>query len=96
MDQPESPQKKPYVLDESPGKKAWCACGLSQKQPFCDGSHKGTEFLPIVVEVKKKEKWPGAAASKAAENLSVTAPIPSCRPQVSCYRSLGAGYARGN
>ena len=21
---------------------AWCACGLSQKQPFCDGSHKPT------------------------------------------------------
>ena len=22
----------------------WCACGLSKKQPFCDGSHSGTEF----------------------------------------------------
>ncbi|MCX7312029.1 MAG: CDGSH iron-sulfur domain-containing protein [Alphaproteobacteria bacterium] len=25
----------------------WCACGKSQKQPFCDGSHKGTEFSPL-------------------------------------------------
>lgn len=25
----------------------WCACGKSQKQPFCDGSHAGTEFTPI-------------------------------------------------
>lgn len=25
----------------------WCACGLSQTQPFCDGSHKGTEFTPV-------------------------------------------------
>lgn len=25
----------------------WCACGLSQKQPFCDGSHKGTGFSPL-------------------------------------------------
>jgi CDGSH-type Zn-finger protein len=25
----------------------WCACGLSQSQPFCDGSHKGTDFKPI-------------------------------------------------
>ena len=25
----------------------WCACGLSKKQPFCDGSHKGTEFTPL-------------------------------------------------
>ena len=24
----------------------WCACGLSQSQPFCDGSHKSTAFLP--------------------------------------------------
>jgi CDGSH-type Zn-finger protein len=24
----------------------WCACGLSKNQPFCDGSHKGTEFVP--------------------------------------------------
>ena len=20
----------------------WCSCGKSSKQPFCDGSHKGT------------------------------------------------------
>ena len=25
----------------------WCSCGLSSKQPFCDGSHKHTEFSPI-------------------------------------------------
>ena len=25
----------------------WCACGLSQKQPFCDGSHKSTGFSPL-------------------------------------------------
>jgi CDGSH-type Zn-finger protein len=22
---------------------AWCACGLSEKQPFCDGTHKRIE-----------------------------------------------------
>ena len=26
----------------------WCACGLSKKQPFCDGSHNGTEFKPLL------------------------------------------------
>ena len=34
----------------------WCACGLSKKQPFCDGSHNGTEFKPLpykAVETKK-------------------------------------------
>lgn len=25
----------------------WCACGLSKKQPFCDGSHKTTDFEPV-------------------------------------------------
>ena len=25
----------------------WCTCGISSKQPFCDGSHKGTEFAPL-------------------------------------------------
>ncbi len=24
----------------------WCTCGLSKKQPFCDGSHAGTKFVP--------------------------------------------------
>lgn len=27
---------------------AWCACGESKKQPFCDGSHKTTGFRPHV------------------------------------------------
>lgn len=25
----------------------WCSCGLSKTQPFCDGSHAGTDFKPI-------------------------------------------------
>lgn len=25
----------------------WCACGRSSKQPFCDGSHKVTDIMPI-------------------------------------------------
>ena len=28
----------------------WCACGKSANQPFCDGSHKGSEFTPIKFE----------------------------------------------
>lgn len=26
---------------------AWCACGQSKNQPFCDGSHVGTGFTPV-------------------------------------------------
>jgi CDGSH-type Zn-finger protein len=25
----------------------WCACGRSKQQPFCDGSHSGTDFTPV-------------------------------------------------
>ena len=25
----------------------WCTCGKSDKQPFCDGSHKDSEFSPM-------------------------------------------------
>lgn len=27
----------------------WCSCGLSKNQPYCDGSHKGTDFLPVKI-----------------------------------------------
>ncbi|MCF6213143.1 MAG: CDGSH iron-sulfur domain-containing protein [Flavobacteriaceae bacterium] len=27
---------------------AWCTCGLSDKQPLCDGAHKGTDMRPQV------------------------------------------------
>jgi CDGSH iron-sulfur domain-containing protein 3 len=34
----------------------WCACGQSKKQPFCDGSHKGTEFNPIAYKDEETKK----------------------------------------
>ena len=33
----------------------WCRCGLSKKQPYCDGSHKGTGFSPIKFSVTEEE-----------------------------------------
>lgn len=47
-DGPIIPQKAPYVLEVPPGRYAWCACGRSATQPYCDGSHKGTGIAPMV------------------------------------------------
>ena len=55
MAEPNIPQKKPYVMEMEPGEYWWCACGRSKNQPFCDGSHKGTEFSPVRVEIKEKK-----------------------------------------
>lgn len=65
MDKPEIPQKSPYVLEVEPGRYAWCSCGKSAKQPFCDGAHKGTGFRPIIEEVtvKKTMAWCGCKNS---------------------------------
>ncbi len=31
----------------------FCVCGRSNTQPFCDGSHKGTSFSPLVFKAEK-------------------------------------------
>ena len=54
MDKPICSQKSPYVLKGEKKKYAWCSCGKSAKQPFCDGSHKGTDFSPIIVDNLKE------------------------------------------
>ena len=44
-DQPIVAQKAPYPVELEAGKSYyWCACGKSKNQPFCDGSHKATNF----------------------------------------------------
>lgn len=44
-------QKAPFKVSVEAGKKYfWCACGRSRKQPFCDGSHKGTGLTPVPYE----------------------------------------------
>ncbi len=48
IDKPLVAQSTPYFVDVEEGRAyTWCACGRSAKQPFCDGSHKGTAFEPV-------------------------------------------------
>ncbi len=49
--------KAPIAVEVEAGKDYyWCSCGKSSKQPFCDGSHKDTEFAPV--------KWSAEEAGK--------------------------------
>ncbi|MFN3603092.1 MAG: CDGSH iron-sulfur domain-containing protein [Leptonema sp. (in: bacteria)] len=67
--EPKIVQKAPFVIEEEAGtKRAWCSCGLSQTQPYCDGSHKkeNTGMSPVVVNIEKKQKiaWCGCKHSQ--------------------------------
>lgn len=61
MGNPQSPQKRPYVMDMKAGKYYWCACGKSKNQPFCDSSHKESEFTPVQKQLDSPQKvaWCG-------------------------------------
>ena len=48
MSEPVRASDKPYIIEVEKDKSYfWCACGKSANQPFCDGSHKGSEFVPL-------------------------------------------------
>ena len=48
----------PIGIDVVEGKSYyWCSCGKSSKQPFCDGSHKGTEFKSVVYKADQSKKF---------------------------------------
>jgi CDGSH-type Zn-finger protein len=58
MSDPVIPQKAPYEVELEAGTYYWCACGRSATQPFCDGSHKGTDFTPVKFEItEKRTAW---------------------------------------
>lgn len=65
MAEPKIASRTPYVLDVEPGTYAWCACGRSKTQPYCDGAHAGTGMVPKieVIEAGKKIAWCGCKHS---------------------------------
>lgn len=57
MTDPVIAAKAPAAVDVESGKTYWwCSCGKSTKQPFCDGSHKGSEFAPVKYEAAESGK----------------------------------------
>lgn len=57
MTAPKIAQKAPYPVEVEAGKSYfWCSCGRSVNQPFCDGSHKGSDFTPVKFEATETKK----------------------------------------
>ncbi len=56
MSEPKIAGDRSIKLELEPGTYWWCACGQAQKQPWCDGSHKGTDFNPLKYEVTEAKR----------------------------------------
>ena len=56
MSNPVRASDTPFAVDVEEGKTYyWCACGKSKSQPFCDGSHKDTEFSPVAYKAEESK-----------------------------------------
>ena len=68
MSKPTVAQASPCIVGLEEGKEYWwCTCGLSKSQPFCDGSHQGTDFQPMTFVADKSGKR-GLCACKQTQN----------------------------
>ncbi|NJK83418.1 MAG: CDGSH iron-sulfur domain-containing protein [Saprospiraceae bacterium] len=57
MATPKIAGKAPIPVEVEAGKRyAWCTCGESQNQPFCDGSHREAGIFSPKIEVFEEDK----------------------------------------
>ena len=78
MSAPTIADNKPVKLALDKDKKYYfCMCGLSSKQPFCYGSHKGSDFTPMAFQCDENKDYTCASASTAATNPTVMVAISS-------------------
>ncbi|MGB0723525.1 MAG: thiamine pyrophosphate-binding protein [Gammaproteobacteria bacterium] len=56
--QPRIADTRPAPVELKAGKDYYyCTCGRSKNQPFCDGSHAGTDFEPLSFQVEEDKKY---------------------------------------
>ncbi|HMO17477.1 MAG TPA: CDGSH iron-sulfur domain-containing protein [Oligoflexia bacterium] len=58
---------KSIPLELEPGVYYYCTCGESLNQPFCDGSHKGSDFQPLEFTITEKKKYAFCACKTTAK-----------------------------
>ena len=58
MTKPKIATTQPIPVELKAETEYWfCTCGRSATQPFCDGSHQGSEFSPLPFRVAKDDKY---------------------------------------
>jgi len=59
-------QDQPFMIDVKAGEtKVFCACGLSNNGPFCDGSHSSTDIKPSIVKFEEDKKVAACGCQKS-------------------------------
>ena len=105
MADPVIASRTPIPVEVEAGKTYyWCTCGKSTKQPFCDGTHKGSEFAPqaYTPEVSGKAYFCGCKHSTKAplcdgshrQLPKLTLPLAQCFQQGQRYVGCAAATAK--